>query len=109
MKLESLKALAIQHPYKPKYGNYIDGKFTPPIDGRYFDNISPITGKAFCEIARSNEKDVNLALDAAHAAKEAWGKTTPTERSNILLTIADVMERNLKSIAIAETIDNGKP
>lgn len=109
MKLETLNALATQHPYKPKYGNYINGKFTPPIDGRYFDNISPVTGKAFCEIPRSNEKDINFALDAAHAAKETWGKITPTERANILLRIADVMERNLESIAVAETIDNGKP
>ncbi|MBL6790873.1 MAG: aldehyde dehydrogenase family protein, partial [Methylophilaceae bacterium] len=78
-------------------------------DGQYFENITPLSGKAFCEVARSNEKDINLALDAAHEAKEAWGKTSITERANILLKIADVMEQNLETIALAETIDNGKP
>jgi aldehyde dehydrogenase len=109
MGLETLKNLGVKHPYKAKYDNFIGGKFVPPADGKYFDNVSPITGKAFCEIARSTEKDVNLALDAAHAAKDGWAKKSPTERANILMAIADVMEKNLEAIAIAETIDNGKP
>jgi len=109
MGLETLKNLGVKHPYKAKYDNFIGGKFVPPVDGKYFENVSPITGKAFCEIARSTEKDVNLALDAAHAAKDGWAKKSPTERANILMAIADVMEKNLEAIAIAETIDNGKP
>jgi aldehyde dehydrogenase len=109
MGLETLKNLGVKHPYKAKYDNYIGGKFVPPVDGKYFENVSPLTGKAFCEIARSTEKDINLALDAAHAAKDAWAKKSPTERANILMAIADIMEKNLDVIAIAETIDNGKP
>ena len=109
MGLETLKNLGVKHPYKAKYDNFIGGKFVPPADGKYFENVSPVTGKAFCEIARSTEKDVNLALDAAHAAKDGWAKKSPTERANILMAIADVMEKNLEAIAIAETIDNGKP
>jgi aldehyde dehydrogenase len=109
MGLETLKNLGVKHPYKAKYDNFIGGKFVPPVDGKYFENVSPITGKTFCEIARSTEKDVNLALDAAHAAKDGWAKKSPTERANILMAIADVMEKNLEVIAIAETIDNGKP
>jgi aldehyde dehydrogenase len=109
MSLESLKNLGVAIPFKSKYDNYIGGKWVPPVDGEYFDNISPVTGKVFCQVARSNEKDVNLALDAAHAAREAWGKTSTTARANILLKIADIMEANLEKIATAETIDNGKP
>ena len=109
MGLETLKNLGVKHPYKAKYDNFIGGKFAPPVDGKYFENVSPITGKTFCEIARSTERDVNLALDAAHAAKDGWAKKSPTERANILMAIADVMEKNLEVIAIAETIDNGKP
>jgi aldehyde dehydrogenase len=109
MSLESLKDLGVTIPFKPKYDNYIGGKWVAPVDGQYFDNISPVTGKVFCQVARSNEKDVNLALDAAHAAREAWGKASTTTRANILLKIADIMEANLELIATAETIDNGKP
>ncbi len=94
--------------YKDKYDNFIGGKWVKPVDGKYFENITPISGKPFCEVARSNEKDINLALDAAHAAKDAWGKTSTTARANILLKIADVMEQNLEIISLAETIDNGK-
>ncbi|MGY1489794.1 aldehyde dehydrogenase [Methylobacillus pratensis] len=109
MSLDSLKGLGIKVPYKNKYDNYIGGKWVAPVDGEYFDNISPVTGKVFCQVPRSNEKDINLALDAAHAAKDAWGKASGTERANVLLKIADAMEANLETIAIAETIDNGKP
>ena len=108
MKYTTLNDLGIKSPYKEKYDNYIGGKWVKPVDGKYFENITPITGKPFCEVGRSNEKDIELALDAAHSAKEAWGKTSTTERSNILLKIADVMEKNLETIALAETIDNGK-
>jgi aldehyde dehydrogenase len=109
MKLESLKDLGIKNPYKAKYDNYIGGKWVAPADGKYFDNVSPMTGKVFCQIARSSEKDINLALDAAHAAKDAWGKTSGTARAIILNKIADILEANLETIAVAETIDNGKP
>jgi aldehyde dehydrogenase len=109
MAFDTLKNMGIKSPYKERYDNFIGGKWVKPVDGKYFENITPLSGKPFCEVARSNDKDINLALDAAHAAKEAWGKTSPTERSNILLKIADVMEKNLDTIALAETIDNGKP
>ncbi|MCC5879182.1 MAG: aldehyde dehydrogenase [Idiomarina sp.] len=93
---------------KERYGNFIGGEWVAPVNGKYFDNISPVTGKAFCQIPRSDEDDINKALDAAHAAKDAWGKTSVTERSNMLLKIADRLEQNLESIAVAETWDNGK-
>ncbi len=109
MSLDTLKGLGVKHPYKARYDNYIGGKWVAPVDGAYFDNVSPVTGKVFCQAARSTEKDVNLALDAAHAAREAWGKTSYATRANILNKIADAMEANLEAIAIAETIDNGKP
>ena len=96
-------------PFKTRYDNYIGGRFVAPVNGRYFDNITPITGGVVCEVARSDAADVDLALDAAHAAKEAWGRTPAAERSNILLKIADVIEQNLDLIATAETWDNGKP
>jgi aldehyde dehydrogenase len=101
--------LGLQNPYKTKYANYIGGKWIEPIDGQYFDNVTPLTGQTFCQIPRSNSKDIDAALDAAHSAKVAWGKTSTTERANILNKIADRMESNLKLIAVAETIDNGKP
>ncbi len=95
--------------FKEKYGNYIGGKFIEPVDRKYFDNITPVNGTVLCQIPRSNEKDINLALDAAHAAKKAWGETSVTERSIILNNIAQVMEDNLATLAEAETWDNGKP
>lgn len=94
--------------FKEKYDNYIGGKWTPPVKGQYFDNITPVTGQVFTKAARSTVEDVELALDAAHAAKEAWGKTSVAERSNILLKIADRMEQNIEKLAVAETWDNGK-
>ena len=95
--------------YKSRYDNYIGGKYVPPSSGQYFENITPVTGQVFCEMARGNADDVELALDAAHAAAPAWGRTSVTERSNILLKIADRMEANLEAIAVAETWENGKP
>ena len=103
------KHLEVAYPFKAKYGNYINGEFVEPKSGQYFENCSPITGEVICEIARSNGDDVNAALDAAHAAFPAWGKTSLAERANILNKIADVMESNLMLLATAETIDNGKP
>ena len=97
------------YPYKQQYDNFIGGKWVAPLAGRYFDNVSPITGKAFCKVPQSDANDVNLALDAAHAAQDKWAVTSAAERSNILLKIADRMEQNLELLAIAETIDNGKP
>ena len=96
-------------PFKSRYDNWIGGKFVPPVAGRYMDNVTPITGSVVCEVARSDAADIDLALDAAHAAKEAWGKTSAAHRSNILLKIADRIEQNLELIATAETWDNGKP
>ncbi len=96
-------------PFKDRYDNFIGGEFVPPVNGRYFDNVTPITGEKITECARSDEADIELALDAAHAAKEAWGKTAAAERSNILLKIADAIDENLNRLATAETWDNGKP
>ncbi|MGM8871428.1 acetaldehyde dehydrogenase ExaC [Psychrobacter sp. 2Y5] len=94
--------------FRDKYDNFINGEWTAPTDGEYFDNPSPIDGKIICQVARSKEADIEKALDAAHAAKDAWGKTSVTERANLLLKIADLMEANLEAIAIAECYENGK-
>jgi len=100
----------VQKPtFKEKYDNFINGEFVAPVKGKYFDNVSPVDGKVFTKAARSSEKDVNLALDAAHAAFPAWSTTSATERSNMLLKIAQVMEDNFEYLATLETIDNGKP
>ncbi|MFC5474293.1 aldehyde dehydrogenase [Paraherbaspirillum soli] len=109
MNLADISKLGIRNPFKQRYDNFIGGKFVPPVKGEYFENISPVIGKTFCEVARSSAEDVELALDAAHAAKASWGKTSPAERANILNKIADRMEANLAMLATAETIDNGKP
>jgi aldehyde dehydrogenase len=93
---------------QPRYGNFIGGEWKAPVKGEYFKNVSPVTGEAFCEIPRSTAEDIDLALDAAHAAKDAWGRTSVQERSNLLLKIADRLEANLEQIAVAETWDNGK-
>ena len=94
--------------FKSQYENFIAGQWQPPVSGNYFDNISPVNGKAFCKIPRSDHQDIALALDAAHEAKSAWGKTSVTERSNTLLKIADRIDANLEYLAVAETWDNGK-
>lgn len=95
--------------FKAQYENFIGGQWVPPLKGEYFDNISPVDGKVFTKIPRSSAEDIELALDAAHNAKEAWGKSSTTTRANILLKIADRLEENLELIAVAETWDNGKP
>ena len=94
--------------FKSRYDNYIGGEWTAPAKGQYFENVSPVNGKPFCEIARSSSEDIEKALDAAHGAADAWGKTSVTERANILNKIADRMEQNLEMLAVAETWDNGK-
>jgi aldehyde dehydrogenase len=93
---------------KERYGNFINNEWVAPVKGEYFSNITPVTGEKFCEIPRSTEEDINLALDAAHAAKDAWARTSVTDRANILLKIADRIEENLEMLAVAETWDNGK-
>ena len=105
----NVKHLDIEFPFKDKYNNFINGKYVSPKSGQYFENPTPISGEVLCEIARSNEEDVNLALDAAHAAFPKWGKTSLTERANMLNKIADIMESNVNLLAAAETLDNGKP
>mgnify|MGYP000303366930 FL=1 len=94
--------------FKDKYDNYIGGEWVAPLDGEYFENKSPVNGKVFCQVARSKAADIELALDKAHQAKEAWGTTSVTERSNILLKIAQIIEDNKEYLAVAETWDNGK-
>ncbi|WP_186131377.1 aldehyde dehydrogenase family protein [Burkholderia gladioli] len=101
--------LDIEYPYHSRYDNYIGGKWVPPMGGEYFDNLSPINGKAFCSVPRSGAADIDLAIDAAHAARRKWARTSATDRANLLLAAADRMERNLRMLAVAETIDNGKP
>jgi len=95
--------------FKDKYDNYIGGKFVSPVDGEYIDNISPVDGKPFTKVARSNEKDINKALDAAHAAAPEWNKASAANRAAVLNKIADIMEENLEYLARVETIENGKP
>ena len=94
---------------KQRYENFIGGEWVAPAEGRYFENISPVDGGVICEIARSTAADIDKALDAAHAAKSGWAKTSTTDRANCLLKIADRMEAHLKEIATVETLDNGKP
>ncbi|GGZ42858.1 aldehyde dehydrogenase [Asticcacaulis endophyticus] len=102
-------AIHAASPFKTRYGNFIGGDWVEPRSGRYMDNLSPVTGRKVCEVPRSDASDIDAALDAAHRAKAAWGRTSVTERSNILLKIADRIEQNLETIATAETWDNGKP
>ncbi len=104
-----LKDVAQHIAIRPHYDNYIGGRWTPAVQGRTFDNLSPINGQVICTIARSSAEDVELALNAAHAAREAWGRASPAERARVLLRIADRMEEKLDLLAMVETIDNGKP
>jgi len=100
---------AITPKFRARYDNFIGGGWVAPAGGRYFENRSPVNGQLLCEIARSDAADIEKALDAAHAAKDAWGRTSTTERANILNRIAQRMEDNLAALAEAETWDNGKP
>ncbi|WP_440221643.1 aldehyde dehydrogenase [Dokdonella sp. MW10] len=107
-KLEQ-QQLAQRPPFKARYGNFIGGEWRAPVNGKYFENITPVTGQTCGEIPRSDKDDIEAALDAAHAAKDAWGRTSVAERANILNRIADRIEQNLELLAYAETWDNGKP
>ena len=104
-----LKDVSQHIAIRPHYDNYIGGKWVPAVQGRTFENISPIDGQVVCTIARSSAEDIELALDAAHKAKDAWGRRSPAERARVLLKIADRMEEKLDLLALVETIDNGKP
>ncbi|KXP00148.1 aldehyde dehydrogenase family protein [Tsukamurella pseudospumae] len=95
--------------YQSRYDNLIGGEWVAPVKGQYFENPSPVTGQTFCEVARSTAEDIELALDAAHAAAPGWGRTSATARANILMKMADRMEANLEAIAVAESWENGKP
>ncbi|WP_238700750.1 aldehyde dehydrogenase family protein [Helicobacter apodemus] len=99
----------ISNVFKQQYENYIGGQWVPPVDGKYIENKTPISGEVLCKVPLSSDKDIENALDAAHKAKDKWASTSPTERSRILLKIADRIEENLDLIAHAETWDNGKP
>ena len=103
-----MSSLAQRPDFKSHYDNFIGGKFVAPVSGEYYDNVSPIDGKVFTKAARSYKEDIELALDAAHAAFPGWSKTAVTKRSNLLLKIADIIETNLELLATVETIDNGK-
>ncbi len=103
-----MSTIATRPNFKPQYDNFIGGKFVPPVNGTYFDNVSPLDGKVFTKAARSGAEDIELALDAAHAAFPAWSKSSAAYRSGLLLKIAQVMEDNLEYLAVVETIDNGK-
>jgi aldehyde dehydrogenase len=95
--------------FKDRYENWIGGEWVAPVKGGYFENITPVTGKAFCEVARGTSEDIELALDAAHKVAPSWGKTSATERAAILNKIADRIDENVELLAVAETWDNGKP
>jgi aldehyde dehydrogenase len=107
--LFDFSTLGVESPFKRRYDNFIGGRFVPPVNGEYFLNVSPVIGQPFTEVARSTAEDVERALDAAHKARDAWGRTSPAERALILNRIADRMEAKLSVLALAETIDNGKP
>ncbi len=106
---EALAKVTGQKLIRDKFENFIGGKWIAPVKGQYFDNPSPVTGKTLCHVARSTSEDIELALDAAHKAKDNWGKTSAAERSRVLNKIADVVENNLDLLAMVETLDNGKP
>ena len=106
---QALNELSQQIRIRPRYDNFIGGQWVAPVKGQYFTNLTPVTGKPLCDIARSSAEDIELALDAAHKIKDTWGKASPAERARVLLKIADKMESNLKLLAMVETLDNGKP
>src|ERR1700678_1552914 len=106
---EAIEKVSKQVLIRDRYDNFIGGKWVAPAEGRYFDNPSPVTGKKLCSVPRSSAADIELALDAAHKAKDAWGKTSVAERSLILNKIADKLQANLDLLALVDTLDNGKP
>lgn len=106
---QALEKVSKQVLIRDRYENFIGGKWVAPVDGQYFDNESPINGKRLCKIPRSTSADIDLAVDAAHKAKDSWGRTSVQERSRMLNKIADKIESNLDLLALVETLDNGKP
>ena len=106
---QALNELSKQIRIRPRYDNFIGGQWVPPVKGQYFTNLTPITGKPLCEIARSTAEDIELALDTAHVIREKWAGMPAAERAALLNKIADRMESNLKLLAMVETLDNGKP
>jgi aldehyde dehydrogenase len=106
---QALNELSQQIRIRPRYDNFIGGQWVAPVKGQYFTNLTPVTGKPLCDVARSTAEDIEVALDAAHKAREAWGNTAPAQRALLLNRIADKMESNLKLLAMVETLDNGKP
>ena len=106
---QALNELSQQIRIRPRYDNFIGGQWVPPVKGQYFTNLTPITGKPICDVARSTAEDIELALDTAHVAREHWARTPAAERAALLNKIADRMEKNLKLLAMVETLDNGKP
>ena len=106
---QALETISSKIKLRSRYENFIGGDWVAPKMGQYFSNLSPVTGKPLCEMARSTAEDVEAALDAAHAAKDAWGRTSAAERAVIINKIADRIEQNLPMLALLETLDNGKP
>ncbi|NBC32647.1 MAG: aldehyde dehydrogenase family protein [Alphaproteobacteria bacterium] len=106
---QALETISSKITLRKKYDNFVGGDWAAPKGGEYFTNLSPVTGKPLCEVARSTAADVEAALDAAHAAKDAWGRTSAAERAAIINKIADRIEENLPMLALVETLDNGKP
>src|ERR1700692_4658309 len=104
-----LKTIERKIPLRSRYENFIGGEWVAPVKGGYFDNVSPTTGQVICQIARSQAADIELALDAAHAAAPAWGRTPVAQRAIALSRIADRIEQYLPFLAAVETYDNGKP
>jgi aldehyde dehydrogenase len=104
-----LKTIEHRIPLRARYENFIGGKWVAPVKGAYFDNISPTTGQVVCKIARSQAEDIELAVDAAHAAADAWGRTAVAQRAAVLNKVADRIEQYLPFLAAVETYDNGKP
>jgi len=109
MYIQALQKISEKLPFRDRYDNFIGGKWVAPVEGRYFDNPSPITGQKLCEVPRSSAADIELALDAAHKAKDGWARTPVQERSRLLNKVADKLEANLDLLALVETLDNGKP
>ncbi len=95
--------------FKSAYGNFIDGRFVEPLSGEFFMNTSPVDGSNIAQFPRSDARDIDFALDAAHRAAPAWGKTSVQQRSGLLLQVADRIEQHLEYLAVAESWDNGKP
>lgn len=106
---QALNEVSQQIRIRPRYDNFIGNEWVAPAKGQYFTNLTPVTGKPLCDVARSTAEDIELALDAAHKARADWGNSSPAARASVLLKIADRMEANLKLIAMVETLDNGKP